>query len=167
MLAAKRPRRRASSVTELRRRRFSQASKRSGSRSAWQIPPALDEGLLDGVLGPVDVPEDEASDPEEVVDERGHQEIERVSISFARPQDQLRLRHRSLASSSIARMAGDQPYWRERPSGWFKDGSGEAAAAWTWAVVLLADQGAEEPLAGGLSFAVWLARRTKERRKGR
>jgi hypothetical protein len=78
-----------------------------------KIPPALDEGFLDSVFSAVDVPENEACDPKQVVDVRGHQEIERVTISFARSHDQLRVRHRSLASSPIACNADDQPYWRE------------------------------------------------------
>ncbi len=112
-------------MTELRSSRFSQASNRSGSRSSGEIAPAADQRLLNGVLRAVEIPKDQPGDPVQVIDERGHQDVERVSITLPRQPHQLRLRHRSLAFSLRSPVqAGDHPYWRERGQDGSKNGTG-------------------------------------------
>src|SRR4029078_13744761 len=76
------------------------------------ISPAENQVFLGVVLGPMGVAEDQAGDPIEVVDDRDHQEIERVTISFLCPPDQLDVRHVPSPRCPIAQ-SRDQPYWRE------------------------------------------------------
>jgi len=56
----------------------------SGIAKAGQLSPAVDEGLLDGVLSEIRVAEDEASDSVEAIERVGHQEVERIAISVRR-----------------------------------------------------------------------------------
>ena len=47
--------------------RCNHASKRSGSRSPWQVTPGDHQSVLEGVLGPIDIPQDPLRDREEPV----------------------------------------------------------------------------------------------------
>lgn len=76
---------------------------------ATSLAPAADERCLERILGAVGVAEDQPGDSVETVDERGHQEIERATIS-------LRARRTSSTSTTFPRLdprsrGRDQPYW--------------------------------------------------------
>ena len=60
-----------------------------GIAKTRQLPPAVDQRLLDGVLGEVGVAEDQASERVEAVERIRHQHVERVAIAVCRALHEL------------------------------------------------------------------------------
>ena len=104
----RRRRRRMMSRQELTTSRRSQASKRSGSRSAGQVPPGSDEPLLDRVARELRVAEDQAGGRVQPRDRRAGERFEGVMIAPLRSLDQVPLIH-------------DGPRGSVRPSGRITD----------------------------------------------
>jgi len=50
---------------------------------SWELSPCMDERFLDGVLGPLSVPKDQAGDRIETVTRRGREDLEGIVIAVS------------------------------------------------------------------------------------